>query len=48
MTDKTKEKIFAERQDTYKQEKEDIFKEALEEYHEKTSGEKTKDDTENA
>lgn len=29
MENKTKEKIFAERQDNYKQEKEQIFKEAL-------------------
>lgn len=44
MTDKTKEKIFAERQDNYKQEKEEIFKEALEEYHDAPSGEKTEDE----
>ena len=47
MTDKTKEKIFAERQDQYKQEKEDIFKEALEEYHDSPSKEKTQDNKRN-
>ncbi|MGC6767161.1 hypothetical protein ACYSNR_04720 [Enterococcus sp. LJL128] len=31
MTDKPKEKVFAERQDNYKQEKEEIFKQALKE-----------------
>ncbi|MGX7264469.1 hypothetical protein [Enterococcus crotali] len=44
MTDKTKEKIFAERQDNYKQEKEEIFKEALKDYHEEPSVEITQDD----
>ncbi|EOH92717.1 hypothetical protein UAW_02755 [Enterococcus haemoperoxidus ATCC BAA-382] len=44
MTDKTKEKVFAERQDNYKQEKEEIFKEALKDYHEETSEEIAKDD----
>lgn len=48
MTDKTKEKIFAERQDHDKQEKEEIFKEALEEYHEPPLEEKTKDTKRNA
>lgn len=48
MTDQTKEKIFAERQDYYKQEKAEIFKEALEEYHEESSREATEDDENNA
>lgn len=30
MSDKSKEKVFAERQDEYKQEKEEIFREARE------------------
>ncbi|WP_321385382.1 hypothetical protein [uncultured Enterococcus sp.] len=41
MTDKSKEKIFAERQDNYKQEKEEIFKQALKEEKEKKDEKKT-------
>ncbi|WP_269091991.1 hypothetical protein [Enterococcus sp. BWR-S5] len=41
MTDKSKEKIFAERQDNYKQEKEEIFKQALKEEKEKNDEKKT-------
>lgn len=41
MTDKSKEKIFAERQDNYKQEKEEIFKQALKEEKEKKEEKKT-------
>ena len=48
MTDKTKEKVFAERQDNYKQEKEEIFKTALEEYHDDPSGEKFNDEKDKA
>lgn len=33
--EKSKEKVFAERQDNYKQEKEQIIKEALKEHEEK-------------
>jgi len=44
MTDKPKEKVFAERQDNYKQEKEEIFKEALKDYHEEPSGETIEND----
>ncbi|MGX7244044.1 hypothetical protein ACWOC1_04280 [Enterococcus quebecensis] len=47
MLDKSKEKTFAERQDSYKQEKEEIFKKALEEYHEKPFGETIENDQEN-
>lgn len=43
MVDKSKEKVFAERQDNYKQEKEAIFKKALAE-HEKQSSKETKDE----
>lgn len=43
MVDKSKEKVFAERQDNYKQEKETIFKKALAE-HEKQSSKETKDE----
>lgn len=35
MTDKSKEEVFAERQDNYKQEKEQIFKKALKEEEKK-------------
>ncbi|WP_348920693.1 hypothetical protein [Enterococcus rotai] len=44
MTDQTKENVFAERQNSYKQEKEAIFKEALKDYHEDLSGETREND----
>ncbi|MHC5226737.1 hypothetical protein ACYSNW_00515 [Enterococcus sp. LJL99] len=43
MAEKSKEKVFAERQDNYKQKKETIFKKALKE-HEERSTEETKAD----
>lgn len=47
MSDKTKEHIFSERQHNYKQEKEEIFKKALEEYYEDTAGETTENEETN-
>lgn len=44
MTDQTKENIFAERQNSYKQEKEAIVKEALKDFHEDLSGETREND----
>lgn len=46
MENKTKEKIFAERQDNYKQEKELIFKEALAQTSDADTGEKELDEQE--
>ncbi|MGL4696994.1 hypothetical protein [Enterococcus larvae] len=43
MTDKSKEEVFAERQDNYKQEKEEIFKKALKEEKEKAEEKKNKE-----
>lgn len=40
MTDDSKEKVIAERQDDYQQKKEDIIKEALEEHEEKNDNDK--------
>lgn len=47
MADKSKEKVFAERQDTYKQEKETIFKKALKEHEERSIEETEKNDKDN-
>lgn len=46
MKDKQKEKVFAERQNNYKQEKEHIFKEALKVAEERKSTEKNNKKTE--
>lgn len=42
MADKPKEKVFAERQDNYKQEKEEIIKKALKEHKANEKDEKKK------
>ena len=44
MTENSKEKVFAERQDDYKQKKESIFKKALKEHEERSAEETTKDE----
>ncbi|MBP2098388.1 hypothetical protein [Enterococcus rivorum] len=46
MENKTKEKIFAERQDYYKQEKEQIFREALAQRSDENTGETELDEEE--
>lgn len=49
MKEKSKEELFASRQDLYKQEKEDIFKDALgEDYHDALDSEADEIDAEEA